>query len=131
MRFRQKEFNESLKQEIHRKEMELTRYVESWLPRFQGLFLQEYKVLDAGVEKDGTDPFQPGYSSSLVVSICDDHGELIDLHNIPIWTCERLFLGLPVTQNLPGSRLVGDLLDEKLQDIQQELQAYIEDFIDL
>lgn len=131
MRFRQKEFNESLKQEIHRKEMEIIRYVESWLPRFQGLFLQEYKVLDAGVEKDGTDPFQPGYRSSLVVSICDDHGELIDLHNIPIWTCERLFLGLPVTQNLPGSRLVGDLLDEDLQDIQQELQAYIEDFIDL
>ncbi|MBX0314874.1 hypothetical protein [Planococcus glaciei] len=131
MRFRQKEFSESLKQEIHRKEMELTRYVESWLPRFQGLFLQEYEVLDAGIEKVGTDPFHPGYSSSLVVSICDDHGELIDLHNIPIWTCERLFLGLPVTQNLPGSRLSGDLLDENLQDIQQELQAYIEDFIDL
>ncbi|MCP2034861.1 hypothetical protein L1279_001848 [Planomicrobium sp. HSC-17F08] len=131
MRFRQKEFNESLKQEIHRKEMELTRYVESWLPRYQGLFLQEYKVLDAGITKEGMDPFEPGYSSALVVSICDDHGELIDLHNIPIWTCERLFLGLPVNQNLPGSRLVGDLLDESLQDIQEELQAYIEDFIDL
>ena len=131
MQFRQKEFTESLKQEIHRKEMELTRYVESWIPRFQDLFLQEYEVLDAGIEKVGIDLFQPGYRSSLVVNICDDHGELIDLHNIPIWTCERLFLGLPVTQNLPGSRLSGDLLDENLQDIQEELQAYIEDFIDL
>ena len=130
MRFRQKEFTESLKREIEIKEMEIKGYVDNWLPRYQGLFLQEYKVLDAGIIKEGTDLFQPGYSSSLVVSICDDHEELIDVHTIPIWTCERLFLGLPVNQNLPGSRVAGELLDENLPDIKEELQAYIEDFIE-
>lgn len=130
MKYRQKEFTDSLRYEIESKETELTRHIGQWLPRYQGMFLQQYKMLDAEITKEGTDPFQPGSSSSLVIAISDDSKELIDLHSIPIWTCERLFLGLPVNQKIPGSRIVGELLDENLHEINRELEEYIKDFLD-
>ncbi|WKA60202.1 hypothetical protein QWY16_08865 [Planococcus shenhongbingii] len=130
MRIPQKEFTDELKRQIEYTETELQLYLEKWLLRYQPAFLQNYMVLDGGVDKEGTDPFQPDYRSSLVISISDENEELIDLQTIPIWTCERYFFGFPVAQNFPLSQGIGELLDESLEDIQEELQEYIENFLE-
>jgi hypothetical protein len=129
MRFQQKEFTESLKQDIEKIEAELKRDLENWLPHYQDEFLQNYRILEAGIEKEGTDRFLPGAKSSLYIKVSDDYHELIDMHVITIWTCERYFLGIPITQHLPGSKLAGELLDLHPAQIKEELQAYIENFI--
>jgi hypothetical protein len=48
------------------------------------------------------------------------------LHIIKIWECDRYFLGLPISKNIPGSKIIGELLDESLVEVKAELKEYID-----
>lgn len=69
----------------------------------------------------------PGYSSSVSIAIAERNKELIDIHTIKIWECERTFLGMPISKKIPGSNIIGELLDESLEEIREELKGYIID----
>lgn len=98
----------------------------------KSVFAKKNFELDADFDKEGDDPFKPGYSSSVTIGVSDKNdknGELIDLHIIKIWQCERTFLGMPISKNIPGSKIIGDLLDESVEEIKGELKEYIEEFL--
>lgn len=64
-----------------------------------------------------------GYYSSVAIAILDEEKELIGFHNIPIWKCERIFLGMPIQSNILGSKKVGELTDESCYEIEEELKS--------
>ena len=50
---------------------------------------------------------------------------------INLWECNRYFLGMPISKKNPGSKIVGELLDESFEDIKLELKEYIEEHLTL
>ncbi|QGS68513.1 hypothetical protein CV093_08165 [Oceanobacillus sp. 143] len=95
----------------------------------KSVFAKKNLDFDAGFNKEGNNPFKPDYSSSVSIGIADKNGELIDLHIIKIWECERSLLGMPISKNIPGSRIIGELLDESLEEVKEELKEYIEEVL--
>jgi hypothetical protein len=129
MKFQQKDFDEKLKGEIKTNEVTLKDHIEELLSQNKSVFAKKNLELDADFDKVGDDPFAPGYRSSISVGVTDDNGELIDLHIIKIWECERTLLGMPILKQIPGSKVVGELLDESLEEIKEELREYIEEIL--
>jgi hypothetical protein len=126
LRYAQSEFDNDLRQRIESTEIALQTHIENLLKEYKPLFSKLKLDLDAGLEREGSHPFQPGYDSSVSVGIVDIDGEVPYFHMLKIWQCERLFLGLPVSINIPGSKVTGELLDESIEDIKEELKEYIE-----
>ncbi|MEH6993358.1 hypothetical protein V7075_11655 [Neobacillus drentensis] len=129
MKFQQKDFDEKLKGEIKKNEVALKDHIEELLSQNKSVFAKKNLELDADFEKVGDDPFAPGYKSSISVGVAEENGELIDLHIIKIWECERTLLGMPIIKQIPGSKVVGELLDESLEEIKEELREYIEEIL--
>ena len=86
--------------------------------------------MDVGLDKEGIDPFIPGYSSSVSIGIIDESGELDHLYIIKIWECGRSFLGISISINIPGSRIIGEILDEALEEVKIGLKEELEDVLD-
>ncbi|AXI08820.1 hypothetical protein CUC15_07775 [Oceanobacillus zhaokaii] len=103
--------------------------MEKLLKENKSVFAKKNLDFDAGFNKEGNNPFKPDYSSSVSIGIADKNGELIDLHIIKIWECERSLLGMPISKNIPGSRIIGELLDESLEEVKEELKEYIEEVL--
>lgn len=127
MKFQQTDFTEELMEKIKNTELALKGYTESLLKEYKSTFAKKDFVFDAGFHQEGNDPFMPGYSSSVSIAIAEKNKELIDIHTIKIWECERTFLGMPISKKIPGSNIIGELLDEPLEEIKEELKGYILD----
>ncbi|WP_110112079.1 hypothetical protein [Bacillus sp. CGMCC 1.16541] len=126
MKFGQKEFTSHLQQAIQEKEKQIEALLERLNNEYEARFNQVHLTFETSFEREGFDPFQPGYSSFISIGISEEGGELIDLHTVPIWVCERSFLGLTVSKNLPGSKVTGELLDESIEEVQVEVYEYAE-----
>ncbi|ALC85266.1 hypothetical protein AM499_05125 [Bacillus sp. FJAT-22090] len=129
MKYQQKVFNVELKEMIKNIESTLKEHIERLLKENKSVFAEKNLDFDAGFDKEGNDPFKPGYSSSVSIGIADKSGELIDLHIIKIWECERSLLGLSISKNIPGSKIIGELLDESVEEVKEELKEYIEEVL--
>jgi hypothetical protein len=132
MKYQQKDFTEELRKKIKNTESALKKHIEKLLNENKSVFAKKNLEFDADFDKEGDDPFMPGYSSSVAIGISDKtdkNGDLIDLHIIKIWECERNLLGMPVSKNIPGSKISGELLDESFEEIKEELKDYIEDVL--
>ena len=132
MKYQQKDFTEDLKTKIKKTEAELKKHIEKLLTENKSVFSKNNLELFADFDKEGDDPFKPGYSSSVAIGVSDKtdkNGELIDLHIIKIWECERNFLGMPISKNIPGSKITGELLDESVEEIKEELKEYMKEFL--
>ncbi|PLS17430.1 hypothetical protein CVD28_12835 [Bacillus sp. M6-12] len=127
MRYQQKDFTGELKDKIKITELALKEHAVRLLNEYQSFFAQKYRF-DAEFNIEGEDPFIPGYSSSFSIGFANEEGELIDLHIIKIWECERFFLGMPTSKMLPGSKIIGELLDETVEEVKEELKQYIEEY---
>jgi hypothetical protein len=132
MKYQQKDFTEELKIKIKNTESALKEHIEKLLKENKSVFAMKNLELDVDFDKDGDDPFKPGYSSSVALGVSDKtdkNGELIDLHIIKIWECERTLLGMPISNNIPGSKIIGELLDESVKEVKEELKEYIEEIL--
>lgn len=129
MKYQHKDFNVELKEMIKNIESTLKEHIERLLKENKYVFAKKNLDFDAGFDKEGNDPFKPGYSSSVSIGIADKSGELIDLHIIKIWECERSLLGLSISKNIPGSKIIGELLDESVEEVKEELKEYIEEVL--
>ncbi|KZE69101.1 hypothetical protein AWM68_02215 [Fictibacillus phosphorivorans] len=127
MIYNQVDFIPQLKVEIIKKEQELKKLLEKVLHEFQNT--SDQIKIEGSFDQDGEDPFQPGYASSISIGLLDETDELTDLHTIKIWECERTFLGVPVTRNIPGSKVKGELLDESVKEVKEEVRDFIKEFI--
>lgn len=132
MKYQQKDFNEELKIKIKNIELALEEPIETLLNENKSVFAKKNLKFTVDFNKEGDDPFKPGYNSSVTIGFSDktvENGELIDLHIIKIWECERTLLGIPISKNILGSKVFGELLEESLEEIKEELKEYIEDVL--
>ncbi|MDR7073540.1 hypothetical protein [Fictibacillus barbaricus] len=130
MKYQQKEFSEDLLEKIRNTEAALKDHIDRLLLKYKPVFAKKNLDFDAGFYKEGNDPFMTEYRSSISIGISEDNEELIDLHTINIWECNRYFLGMPTSKKIPGSKIIGELLDETIEDVKEELKEYINDFLE-
>ncbi|MFC4323209.1 hypothetical protein [Litchfieldia salsa] len=129
MKFQQTDFTEELLEKIKHTEWTLKEYIERLLREYKSIFAKKNLDLDTGFNKEGNDPFMPGYSSSVSIGIAEKHKELIDLHTIKIWECQRSLIGMPISRKIPGSKIFGELLDETFEELEDELKEYMNEFL--
>lgn len=125
MKIKQKDFTEQLRERIVNYEKNLDDLAKFLNRKYKPRFAE--RRLDFGIEmmRRGTDPFNPNYVSEIAYGIARKD-DLLDLHRIVIWECERSFLGLPLPWNVPGSAVTGELADESYESIVRELEAHIQ-----
>jgi hypothetical protein len=128
MKVHQKNFSEALLNNIITTETEMKRLIERLLVKNKSVLAEKKLDLHGEFSKEGNDPFTPEYSSSVWMGVSEENGELIDLHIINIWECQRSFLGLTTSKKIPGSTISGELLEESVEDVESELIEYLSDF---
>jgi hypothetical protein len=130
MKYQQSEFSEELLEKIKNTEVVIKDHIDCLLLEYKTVFADKKLDFDAGFDSEGNDPFMPRYSSSVSIGITEENEERIDLHIINIWECERYFLGMPISVKIPGSKIVGELLDETFEELKEELKQYIDDLLE-
>ncbi|EOP51228.1 hypothetical protein IKQ_03837 [Bacillus cereus VDM053] len=109
-------------------EKEIERISLKLFEEYSYLYIEKNMELSMELVKDKEHPFEVGYYSSAAIAILDEEKEMIGFHNIPIWKCERIFLGMPIQSNILGSKKVGELVDESCYEIEEELKEQLEEF---
>ena len=132
MKDQQKEFTQELKIKIQQMEDALKEHSKTLLKENKLIFENRNLEFGAGFDMKGSDYFQPGYCSSISIGITDKTNptaELLDLHIITIWKCQRSLLGLPVSKKITRSKIIGEIGDESLKELKEELKEHIEEYI--
>ncbi len=129
MKYQQKQFNPGLRDNIQSTEKKLERLLENVKNAYTSDFAKKRLTLSTAYDEEGTDPFTPGYRSAISIGVSDETEELIDLHVIKIWECDRYFLGMPTSKNLPCSKIAGELIDETPDEVMEEVNEYIKEFL--
>ncbi|MGG0737620.1 hypothetical protein [Niallia taxi] len=129
MKYPQKEFNSDLRKLIKNKEKVLTIFMKEYLKKKKPILMEVGLLLEAEFVIEGNDPFIPGYNSSISIGINESEGELLDIHIIYIWECNCRFLGVPIGRRIPGSKITGELIDEAVEEIEQELTLFLEELV--
>ncbi len=104
MKYKEQEFTLELKENIQCMEKEIERISLKLHKEYSHLYIEKHMELDMGFAREKENPFEVGYYSSVAIAILDEEKELIGFHNIPIWKCERIFLGMPIQSNILGVR---------------------------
>ncbi|PEB23416.1 hypothetical protein COO05_16865 [Bacillus toyonensis] len=131
MNYKEKEFTLDLKERIINIEQKLINVSVQLLQKYAPLFVKKDMELFIELEKSKKDTFEIGYKSSILLAVTDAQGDMIDFYTIPIWECNRHFFGLLVSINLPGSKVMGELIDESEKDIEIELREHLKEFLEL
>lgn len=131
MNYKEKEFTLDLKEKIINIEQKLRNVSVQLLQKYAPLFVKKDMELFIELEKSKKDTFEIGYKSSILLAVTDAQGDMIDFYTIPIWECNRHFFGLLVSINLPGSKVMGELIDESEKDIEIELREHLKGFLEL
>lgn len=130
MKYKEQEFTLELKENIQCMEKEIERISLKLHKEYSHLYIEKHMELDMGFAREKENPFEVGYYSSVAIAILDEEKELIGFHNIPIWKCERIFLGMPIQSNILGSKKVGELADESCYEIEKELKEQLEEYLE-
>ncbi|MGN4929065.1 hypothetical protein [Bacillus cereus group sp. MYBK14-1] len=130
MKYKEQEFTLELKENIQCMEKEIERISLKLHKEYSHLYIEKHMELDMGFAREKENSFEVGYYSSVAIAILDEEKELIGFHNIPIWKCERIFLGMPIQSNILGSKKVGELADESCYEIGEELKEQLEEYLE-
>ncbi|MED0988860.1 hypothetical protein [Bacillus nitratireducens] len=128
MKYKERDFTLELKEKIQCMEKEIERISLKLFEEYSYLYIEKNMELSMEFVKDKEHPFEMGYYSSATIAILDEEKEMIGFHDIPIWKCERIFLGMPIQSNILGSKKVGELVDESCYEIEEELKEQLEEF---
>ncbi|MBM6619157.1 hypothetical protein [Bacillus suaedaesalsae] len=131
MKMTQKHFTPELRSKIEHLETELNKLLIELFNKHESNFLNKGLKLEVSLEKEGEDYFEPGYHSSAALGVSEETVDLIDLHVIPIWKCELSLLGIPVSKKVVGSKITGELLDESIQEVKQEINEYLKEMLEM
>jgi len=127
MRYRQTEFTLELQEKIQDMETKLTAYAKQIQGQYQADFEKKGLYFEAELKKSAGHPFNPGYESVILLGAGLREAEEFELHIIPIWKCERIFMGMPVVRQIPGSQVYGELAEEQIGHIKEEIDGHVED----
>ncbi|HDR7964975.1 MULTISPECIES: hypothetical protein [Bacillus cereus group] len=129
MKYKERDFTLELKEKIQCMEKEIEIISRKLSKEYSNLYIEKNMELDMGFAREKENPFEVGYYSSVAIAILDEEKERIEFHNISIWKCERLFLGMPIQSNIFGSKKVGELVDESCYEIEEELKEQLEEYL--
>jgi len=118
-----------LLEQVRTTEQALKERIERFSQNYKPVFAKQNLDIDIELDIEGENHFIPGYKSCIVVAISQGD-ELIDLHIIPIWKCERTFLGMSISRSIPGSKVVGEFTDESIEEVCEELKEYVKEICD-
>ncbi|MFC9445041.1 hypothetical protein ACFTSE_02275 [Bacillus cereus] len=130
MKYKEQEFTLELKENIQCMEKEIERMSLKLYKEYSHLYIEKNMELDMGFVREKENPFEVGYYSTVAIAILDEEKEMIKFHNIPIWKCERIFLGMPIQSNILGSKKVGELADESCYEIEEELKEQLKEYLE-
>ncbi|PGM93276.1 hypothetical protein [Bacillus cereus] len=130
MKYKERDFTLELKEKIQCMEKEIERISIKLSGEYSYLYIEKNMELSMGLVKDKEHPFEVGYYSSVAIAILDEEKEMIEFHNIPIWKCERIFLGMQIQLSIWGSKKVGELVDESCYEIEEELKGQLEECLE-
>ncbi|HDR4761138.1 TPA: hypothetical protein ACQ75Q_000635 [Bacillus thuringiensis] len=130
MKYKEQEFTLELKENIQCMEKEIERISLKLHKEYSHLYIEKHMELDMGFAREKENPFEVGYYSSVAIAILDEEKEMIEFHNILIWKCERIFLGMPIQSIILGSKKVGELADESCYEIEEELKEQLEEYLE-
>ncbi|MEB9438274.1 hypothetical protein [Bacillus cereus] len=130
MKYKEQEFTLELKENIQCMEKEIERISLKLHKEYAHLYIEKHMQLDMGFAREKENPFEVGYYSSVAIAILDEEKEMIEFHYIPIWKCERIFLGMSIQSNIFGSKKVGELVDESCYEIEEELKEQLEEYLE-
>jgi hypothetical protein len=125
MEYTAKQFTPQLEKSIHTVENSLQELLMSIYKKYKEAFEKKGVQLSIDVIREGENPFQPGYHTTIQVSILEKD-EFLDGLFIPIWHCVRTFFGIRSSRRLPGSKITGELMEETEEEITKEVVAYLE-----
>ena len=129
MKYKERDFTLELKDKIQCMEKEIEIISRKLSKEYSNLYIEKNMELDMGFAREKENPFEVGYYSSVAIAILDEEKERIEFHNISIWKCERIFLGMPIQSNIFGSKKVGELVDESCYEIEEELKEQLEEYL--
>ncbi|HDR4899805.1 hypothetical protein OCF11_15320 [Bacillus cereus] len=129
MKYKERDFTLELKEKIQCMEKEIEKIAFKLFKDYSHLYIEKNMELDMGFAREKENPFEVGYNSSVAIAILDEEKEMIEFHNISIWKCERIFLGMPIQSNILGSKKVGELVDESCYEIEEELKEQLEEYL--
>lgn len=130
MKYTERDFTLELKEKIQCMEKEIERISLKFYKEYSHLYIEKNMELDMGFAREKENPFEVGYYSSVAIAILDEEKEMIGFYNIPIWKCERIFLGMPIQSNILGSKKVGELADESCYEIEEELKEQLKEYLE-
>lgn len=126
MKYSHREFSLRLLSEIKEIEQSLKEPIALLVEKYKPVFAEKNIDFDAGLEIEGENHFTPGYNSVVVMGITEEDGELLDLYMVTIGKCERTWLGMPVSKNIPGCKITGELVKESVKEVLLELEEHID-----
>ena len=103
MKYTERDFTLELKENIQCMEKEIERISLKLYKEYSYLYIEKHGVR-YGICAGKENPFEVGYYSSVAIAILDEEKEMIEFHDIPIWKCERIFLGISIQSNILGVR---------------------------
>lgn len=130
MRYRQTEFTLELQEKIQDMEAKLAAYAKQIQERHQADFEKKGLYFETELKKSAGHPFNPGYESVILLGAGLNKTEEFELHIIPIWKCDRIFMGMPVVRQIPGSQIYGELAEEQIGHIKEEIDGHVEELQD-
>ncbi|MED2488724.1 hypothetical protein CN977_10000 [Bacillus thuringiensis] len=130
MKYKEQEFKLELKENIQYMEKEIERMSLKLYKEYSHLYIEKNMELDMGFAREKENPFEVGYYSLVAIAILDEEKEMIEFYNIPIWKCERIFLGMPIQSNILSSKKVGELADESCYEIEEELKEQLKEYLE-
>jgi len=132
MKYAENEFTLQLRNRINKIEQELRDVTIKLEQIYTPLFKEKNLDLYINFEVTNSDLFESGYESAIIIFINDDaEGDMFSLYNVVVWKCTRTFLGMGTSKKLFGSKVIGDLVDQAIEDIEFELETHLKDFLEL
>lgn len=126
MQYSYKEFSPNLLAQIKEIEQSLKEPIALLLKKYKPVFAEKNIDFDAEFEIERENHFTPGYNSAVVMAILEED-QLLDVYIVTIWKCEQTWFGMPVSKNIPGCKITGELVEESVEEILLELTEHIEE----
>ncbi|MGX2962027.1 hypothetical protein JNUCC23_22750 (plasmid) [Peribacillus sp. JNUCC 23] len=123
MKYLQRDFSLDLNELIKATEQSFYEHIELLLSEYTPTFTERNQSINLELKKYGTDPFKPGYFSFVSVEIELEKYKIII--EVPIWKCQRYLLGRSLSKNIPGSKIIGELVT--LEEAKNVFREFIED----
>jgi hypothetical protein len=128
MRLEQHEFTRTMKGNIMEAERELGKWCDKMNLKYQEIAATKSLDIKFQLSREGYDTFSPYYCSEVTLDVTS-MDKVLDTHRIVIWECQRVFFGVPTKWNIPGSKIVGDLMDYPYENAALELEGHLEAYL--